>query len=199
MKYVDIDGRKFLEERLRLIAGQDSVLDIGSGVKFQKQLNSYQDLFKNMKYISLDINPAVKPDIVGDIHRLPIVNNSFAAVICHSVLEHARQPFLAAGEIYRVLKPGGIALIYLPFLFSYHGNRQYLDYWRFTKDGVAELFNKFSSIEICPSRRFFEMWLNLIPVFGGQLAFGGRLIDLFIVYFKRRPNQVGGWYVFLKK
>lgn len=199
MKYFNINDREFFEERLQLVAECDSILDIGSGMKFQKQLKGHQGLFNNKKYISLDINPEVKPDIVGDIHKIPAADNYFDAVICHSVLEHAANPFVAVNEIYRILKPGGPALIYLPFFLPYHGNKDYLDYWRFSKDGVAELFKKFSLVEICPLRRFFEMWLNLLPLLGNYLSHLGRLLDFLLISFKPAPNQVAGWYVFLRK
>jgi len=50
------------------------------------------------------------PDIVGDIHNLPFLDNSQEAIICIAVLEHVENPIKAMEEMYRTLKPGVIAL-----------------------------------------------------------------------------------------
>ncbi|MGA7936446.1 MAG: methyltransferase domain-containing protein, partial [Kovacikia sp.] len=67
--------------------------------------------------IRLDINPAVKPDILGSITDLSAVpNESVDAVYSSHNLEHlyAHDVPIALAEFYRVVKPGGFALITLP-------------------------------------------------------------------------------------
>jgi len=51
---------------------------------------------------------------VGDILHLSFPQDTFDAVICLSVLEHIRDISGAVGEIVRVLKPGGRAILGFP-------------------------------------------------------------------------------------
>ncbi|MGI0486008.1 class I SAM-dependent methyltransferase [Pantanalinema rosaneae CENA516] len=69
--------------------------------------------------VRLDIDPQVKPDIVSSITHMPMIRDaSFEAVYSSHNLEHlyAHEVPLALAEFYRVLKPGGLALITLPDL-----------------------------------------------------------------------------------
>jgi len=60
-----------------------SVLEIGPG------RNIIKNIIKNeTKYFSLDIDPSLKPDILGNIFETPIKEKSFDAVLCFQVLEH---------------------------------------------------------------------------------------------------------------
>jgi protein O-GlcNAc transferase len=67
--------------------------------------------------VRLDINPAVAPDILGSITDLSAVpDQSVDAVYSSHNLEHiyAHEVPIALSEFYRVVKPGGFALITLP-------------------------------------------------------------------------------------
>ena len=66
-------------------------------------------------YQVMDPTLEYHPDIVGDIHALPFQDSSQEAIICLAVLEHVEDPWLACRELWRVLKPGGYCLIYVPF------------------------------------------------------------------------------------
>ncbi|HLG43126.1 MAG TPA: class I SAM-dependent methyltransferase, partial [Planctomycetota bacterium] len=115
---------------------------------FQKYLGRYRRLFDGRRLYSLDRAAARRPSVVGDIFRLPFATASVVGVICASVLEHVPEPGLAADEIGRVLKPGGLAFVYVPFLFPDHAASDYGDYFRFTAGGIRHLYRRFSSIEI---------------------------------------------------
>lgn len=118
-----------------------------------------------VNYRVLDISRKYNPDIVGDIHNLPLSNNSEDAVICIAVLEHVANPHKAMQEIYRVLKPGGYCFIYVPFLYLYHPHQGYYqDYWRFTEDAIRLLSKTFSSIELQKVRKALETWIYLSPL-----------------------------------
>lgn len=188
---------KFFDEKAREIAREKRVLDAGGGAGFQKSLAPYKEIFKNSDYFNLDINSKLNPKILGDIHNIPAEDCCFDACLCISVLEHCYNPQKAISEIYRVLKPGGKALFYIPFLAPYHGSG-YKDYFRFTKDGIEYLFKDFKNLEICPVKMFFEMWYSLLPnPFSRILSkFPGRLLDKI---YKSKGNQVMGYYVFVVK
>lgn len=50
----------------------------------------------------------------GDIVKLPFKDNSFDKIFSTEVLEHVPNDLKAAQEIFRVLKPGGLAIITVP-------------------------------------------------------------------------------------
>ncbi|OJV14438.1 MAG: SAM-dependent methyltransferase [Dyadobacter sp. 50-39] len=68
---------------------------------------------KNLDYITADIeSPLAK--VKMDIHQIPFPENTFDVAICNHVMEHVDDYILAMSELYRVLKPGGWALIQSP-------------------------------------------------------------------------------------
>ena len=68
---------------------------------------------KNISYLSVDLEPG-KADRVADIQNLPFENGAFDAIYCSHVLEHIPDDRKAMKELYRVLSPGGWALIMVP-------------------------------------------------------------------------------------
>lgn len=66
------------------------------------------------QYITADIeSPLAK--VKMDIHDIPFPANTFDALLCNHVLEHVRDDIRAMSEIHRVLKPGGFAILQVPF------------------------------------------------------------------------------------
>jgi SAM-dependent methyltransferase len=66
------------------------------------------------KYQSADITPG-KAEIVRNIEAIEEPDARFDCVVCSHVLEHVDDK-KALAEVYRVLKPGGVALIMLPVI-----------------------------------------------------------------------------------
>lgn len=65
-------------------------------------------------YITGDLeSPLAK--VKMDVHDIPFANNIFDAAMCNHVMEHVDNDIKAMSEICRVLKPGGWAIIQVPF------------------------------------------------------------------------------------
>lgn len=105
--------------------------------------------FRKGKVETLDLNPESNSTYIADItknNRSVIKGETFDVVVCTEVLEHTLNPFEAVQEIYRILKPKGVAFISVPFNFRIHGPLP--DCWRFTEHGLRELLKKFNSINL---------------------------------------------------
>lgn len=79
----------------------------------------YMDRFEaldNLEYITGDIeSPLAK--VKMDIHDIPFEENTFDVIFCNHVLEHVNDDILALNEMKRVLKPGGWAILQVPFFY----------------------------------------------------------------------------------
>jgi SAM-dependent methyltransferase len=90
-------------------------------------------------------------DTKGDILSLPFPDESFDGVVLSEVLEHCTDPKRAIGEVFRVLKPGGLVLVTSPYIWPEHGIAgEYRDYWRFTRHGWELLLGPFEHTVIVP-------------------------------------------------
>jgi hypothetical protein len=95
-----------------------SVLHVGCGVHTPDKLH---ELFRtpDWKEVRLDINPAVRPDIIASITDMSAVQSgSFHALYSSHNLEHLHphEVPLALREFFRVLHARGFALITVPDL-----------------------------------------------------------------------------------
>lgn len=197
----------FKEKITKIFTQKKLIIDIGGGLRILKGKGNRYDAtrewivpyLQNVEYKILDPVPDYAPDIVGDIHALPLADNSVDAIICIAVLEHVEDPLLALREIHRVLKPGGYCFLYVPFLFYYHAEiGYYQDFWRFTEDGVRNLGKNFAVAEFQSVRGALGTWLHLSPL--GRIRVVKWLGEKLDVYFKKQTSkQVSGYNVFLVK
>lgn len=67
----------------------------------------------NLDYTTTDLNSPLA-DVKADICNLPFENNMFDVILCNHVLEHIPNDTLAMQELYRILKPGGFAILQIP-------------------------------------------------------------------------------------
>lgn len=184
------------------------IIDIGGGLRIDEKRNNRKvedsrrwilPHLSDVDYKILDPVPDYNPDLVGDIHKLPIEDNSVDAFICIAVLEHVENPIQAVKEMHRCLKSGGYCFVSVPFLYYYHAEKTYYkDYWRFTKDSLEYLFKDFKSFEIAPIRGRFETWLHLSPL-GRNSIFRKFAYFLDNKIIKKSSKQVSGYNVFAIK
>jgi len=112
------------------------VLDIGCADGWARA-----SLDENCIYTGLDFPATVKglygtrPDVFADGALLPFRDDTFDTVLLLEVLEHVAHPAQVLAEIHRVLKPGGVLLMSMPFLYPLHDAPH--DYQRFTAPGLS--------------------------------------------------------------
>jgi len=68
----------------------------------------------NLDYTTTDLNSPIA-DVKADICNLPFENDQYDFIICNHVLEHIPDDLKAMEELYRVLAPGGIAILQVPY------------------------------------------------------------------------------------
>jgi ubiquinone/menaquinone biosynthesis C-methylase UbiE len=197
----------FREKIKKIFEEKKEILDIGGGLRIDRSRNNRFDetrkwiipYLSSVNYKIMDPVNTYNPDIVGDIHKMPFPDQSIDAIICIAVLEHIENPILAVSEIYRTLKNGGYAFVYVPFLYYYHAEEGYYgDYWRYTKDSIQFLFKDFQTLEVSPVRGAIETLVRLSPI-------GRYKVFLYIAGIfdkltgKVKSNQVSGYNVFVVK
>lgn len=106
-------------------------LDVGCGRRTRT--------FDNCLY--LEVYPSVSADLVIEpACRYPIADASLDGIGCFAVMEHMTEPWIAAEEFARMLKPGGMVFIDYPFLVPIHGYPSH--YYNATREGLARLFDR---------------------------------------------------------
>jgi SAM-dependent methyltransferase len=79
------------------------VLDLGCGPRDQAAPVQHY----NARYVGVDYDsPAA--DLLADAHAIPFRASTFDVVISYAVFEHLYHPHLAATEVARVLRSGGV-------------------------------------------------------------------------------------------
>ena len=201
-------GEDFFEAKLRLLAAKGSILDIGGGLRIARdKANRYDPgraarfapILAGVDYRVSDVVDTYHPDLVVDVEKMPFDDGALPAIVCLSVLEHVKDPFLAVRELHRALAPGGLCLAYVPFLFPYHAEAgYYADYWRFTRDGCLQLFSAFGHTEVRHVHERIGTLTQLAPIgrFPWLRELGNRIDALL-----DRPRDVftTGYYVFAAK
>ena len=69
---------------------------------------------KHLQYTTTDLHSPIA-DVKADICDLPFEDNAYDFIICNHVLEHIPDDTKAMEELYRVLAPGGTAIIQVPY------------------------------------------------------------------------------------
>lgn len=198
-------NRKYIARAVRKHAPQmtGKLLDYGCGAK------PYKSVFVNVtQYVGVDVdnNPGHDHkhediDIFYDGVHLPFADNEFDAVLSSQVLEHVPNIHQSISEMHRVLRPGGQALLSLPFVFPEHevpndyrrltvyGIRQVLEECGFEIISVEKLGNTFVAL-IQLSMLYIDKMLNI-----NKLKWGGVNLAIRVVFLSPfcLVGIAGGW------
>lgn len=99
----------YLMNEKNILETKYDILHIAPEYCIQNKLSK----LSNIKYVSIDLF-AKNVSMNMDITDLKFENNTFDVIICNHVLEHVEDDRTAMSELYRVLKPGGFAILMVP-------------------------------------------------------------------------------------
>jgi len=119
------------------------VLDVGG------RYQPYRPLFENRlaQYVACDLERTELVDVIASGESLPFTSHSFDVVLCTQVFEYFDHPHLAAKEIHRVLRPGGVLLM---SVVSFGPRFVDDEHWRYTPSGIQAVLHLFHQIRIDP-------------------------------------------------
>ena len=127
-------------------------------------------------YVGLDYPPTqaglelqVRPEVHGDARALPFAAESFDGVLCSQVLEHLDRPEVVIREMARILKPGGVGIIAVPFFYNLHMEPH--DYFRFSPYGIKDLLER-SGLQVRRLRSQGGIGTLLVQMFHNWLFSG---------------------------
>ena len=111
--------------------------------------------FRNQKNIDYTTTDLLSPlaDVKADICNLPFADNSYDVILCNHVLEHIPNDTKAMQELYRVLKPNGMAILQIPQ--DLNREKTFEDNSITDKKQRAEIFGQYDHVRIY-GRDYFD-------------------------------------------
>jgi len=99
----------YLRDKTNFFTDHLRVLDVAPLYYLQKKFKKLE----NLDYMSADISSPIAMSRM-DITDIRLPDDQFDCIICYHVLEHINDDKKAMRELYRVLKPGGWAILQVP-------------------------------------------------------------------------------------
>lgn len=99
----------YLKQHTNFFTSPHKVLHFAPEQAFYKRFRRLD----NLDYTTTDLNSPLA-DVKADICNLPFADNTFDFILCNHVLEHIPDDHKAMQELYRVLQPGGTAILQIP-------------------------------------------------------------------------------------
>ena len=166
--------KKHLKRALKSNRSDAVILNLGSGPQV---LKGRRDI------INVDLYAFDAVDLVANAEDLPLEDETIDLILNLAMSEHTKRPDVVVEEMLRVLRPGGVALSYLPFIVPFHAAPH--DYRRWTLSGAQSQFENFDELEVRVGAGpvsgmlwVFQEWLAIFLSFGSC-----RLHDVLFVFF----------------
>ena len=99
----------FLKNETDFFSKSQKVLHFAPEQAFYKRFRK----LKHLDYTTTDLNSPLA-DVKADICDLPFEDDTYDTIFCNHVLEHIPNDKKAMQELYRILKPGGMAILQVP-------------------------------------------------------------------------------------
>ncbi len=157
----------FIQREARLLPEGADVLDVGAGIA------PFRELFAHAHYLTCDWEQSGYDEVVdirAPASAIPVDDASFDVVLCTEVLEHVPEPRVVLNELRRILRPGGLLLVTVPFVWFLHEEPH--DYYRYTVHGLRFLFDGagFDELEIEPLGDSFSTLAELVANLGWMIG-----------------------------
>ena len=198
--FTSLSFRRVIRQCLDKYTENQVIVNLGSGPQHFKGRTDI---------INVDLFAFDEVDIVADASCLPLENLSVDLIVNMAMLEHVHNPEVVVQEMYRILKPGGYVLSYVPFMVPYHAAP--CVFYRWTRQGARRIFSCFDSINISvgcgPTSGLLyvlEEWLATLLSFGSKklhdmwfilfmlILFPIKYLDIFINSFRFVSNVASG-------
>jgi len=146
------DARGDLERAFLTRCGEleaPSVLELGTLQSVPGRSTMHRDWVPHAaEFLGSDIEAGLDVDVVADAHRLSaaVGEQRFDVIISCSTFEHLKYPALAAHEVLKALKVGGVLFVQTHQSFPLHGYPS--DYFRFSREALAALFGTTMGFEV---------------------------------------------------
>ncbi len=142
--YFEVNNGISIElDSLRNLFIDRKIVDIGSGEI------PFEDFYIGLNVVTCDIQQNKQNSInylINDNGKLPFKNEEYDIIFLFDVLEHIKDDANFINECYRILKPGGIIVASIPFMYRFH--EQPYDYRRYTPSGIKYLFEEVGNFVI---------------------------------------------------
>ena len=189
-----------IRRRVRLQPGR--VLDIGAG----DRPSYWRFLDKPDGVVTIDIDTSARPSVVSSLERgLPLASETFHTALAFNVFEHIYAGPQLAGDVLRVLAPGGRLFCSVPFLVPIHADPY--DFFRYTGWALSNLFTEagFTGVRVTAYGGYFAALaehlnrFNNVPPFRSAVVLGcllaERVLDRFAGGSRNAGRFVLGYFV----
>jgi len=124
------------ERAIDAVPEDELILEVGGGERRRLRPG-----FVNLEYLPLEF-----ANVYGDVHQLPFLDDTFSLVLAQAVFEHVANPFVAAAELIRVARPGGLIVADVAFMQPLHAAPHH--YFNMTPWGIQEIFKSCQIVEV---------------------------------------------------
>ena len=126
--------RILMNDGFRKFALKGKVVDVGGG-----RAPDYFKYFDTSGTTSIEPLDGSISGIDFEKDPLPYANEAADSLVCANLLEHVYNHRFLVGEMYRILRPDGQLIGFVPFLVQYHPDPH--DYFRYTKEALHRIFS----------------------------------------------------------
>lgn len=175
-------AKKLVNDKVRahLSLLRGTVIDLGCGTRpYEIDILGTADC-----YIGIDWGNTMHgthADVIADVAQpLPIRDHAADCVVTFDVLEHVAEPGRMLAESWRILQPGGILMISVPFQWWVH--EAPWDFYRYTRHGLEYLLGKagFADVQVQATTGFWVMWVLKLNYQLAKLIRGPRPMRMLI-------------------
>lgn len=137
-----------------------SVLELGTKQSISGRSTMHRDVVPHAReFLGTDVDEGADVDIIADVHRLSeeLGRERFDIILSFSTFEHLKYPQLAAHEVMKSLKVGGVLFVQTHQCFPLHSYPH--DYFRFSREALAGLFGTTMGFDVIGTDYDFRAYI----------------------------------------